>query len=128
MSAGGEEEKATAPQVHHLYGPASQQLCSTINSGVNDFEKYKMILDFLYLYDGQGEFWDLLKFGAQASHESGDVGSRVQHVSDIAAAHEAKANELLTVSGFTMLGTVMMKKRDRQIQAAKAFFKLGKYK
>jgi WD repeat-containing protein 17 len=46
----------------------------------------------------------------------------------MAAAYEAKANELLTVSGFTMLGTVLMKKVDRQIEAAKIFFKIGKYK
>jgi len=45
--------------------------------------------------------------------KNGDVFSRVLHISDMAAAYEAKANELLTVSGFTMLGTVMMKKLDR---------------
>ena len=43
----------------------------------------------------------------------GDVFSRVLHISDMANAYEAKANELLTVSGFTMLGTVLMKKVDR---------------
>ena len=62
------------------------------------------------------------------SGKTGDVFSRVLHISDMTAAYEAKANELLTVSGFTMLGTVMMKKKDRQIEAAKIFFTIGKYK
>ena len=65
----------------------------------------------MYLYDGQSEFYDLLN--VIVNEKKGDVFSWVIHISDLAAAQEAKANELLTVSGFTMLGTVMMKKIDR---------------
>lgn len=116
------------PQTHHLYGPVSQKLCERLLS--NDFsspaEKYKAIMDFLYLSDGQSEFWDLVN--AISDGSPGSAGSRVLHISDMARAYESKANELLTVNRFTMLGTMMIKKRDRQMTAAKIFFKLGKYK
>lgn len=97
------------------------------DSSMSEIECASQISDFLYMIDGQTEFWDILKVIMDKNHY-GDIGSRVLHISDMAGAYESKANELLTVTGFSMLGTVMMKKRDRQLSSAKTYFKLGKFK
>lgn len=50
----------------------------------NELDKYKQILDFLYLYDGQSELYDLLN--VIVNEKKGDVFSWVIHISDLAAA------------------------------------------
>jgi WD repeat-containing protein 17 len=54
--------KLSVSKVTHLYGPKSRQICKDIQSGKlsTPLEKYQAILDFLYLYDGQSEFWDMI--------------------------------------------------------------------
>lgn len=79
-------EQGSVNKVQYLWGEKSKEIVQKLTHSQFDSEldKYKEILDFLYLYDGQTEFYDLLN--VIVNGKKGDVFSRVIHISDLAAA------------------------------------------
>lgn len=82
------------------------------------------IFDFFSLYDGQNEFWDMLKVIIKDS--PGSLHHRVLHISDISSAVESQALELTRSKSLKVKGN-FGKKEDRKRVGAELFLKLGNY-
>lgn len=90
-----------------------------------DLDQMMELFDFFSLYDGQNEFWDMLKVIIKDS--PGSLHHRVLHISDISSAVESHALELTRSKSLKVRGN-FGKKEDRKKKGAELFLKLGNYK
>lgn len=90
-----------------------------------DLDQMMELFDFFSLYDGQNEFWDMLKVIIKDS--PGSLHNRVLHISDISSAVESHALELTRSKSLKVKGN-FGKKEDRKKKGAELFLKLGNYK
>lgn len=111
-----------------LCGEKSRKIFSRLhygNSKNEELDQMMEIFDYFSLYDGQSEFWDMLKVIIKDS--PGSLHHRVLHISDISQAVESHALELTRSKSLKIKGN-FGKKEDRKRKGAELFLKLGNYK
>jgi len=87
-------EETFISSVTKMCGKKGKSLFENVHYGSkeNDLDQMMEIFDFFSLYDGQKEFWDMMKVIIKES--PGSLHNRVLHISDISSAVESHAKEL----------------------------------
>lgn len=98
---------------------------SDIDDRENYLDRMMQIFDFFSLYDGQNEFWDMMKMIIK--DVPGNLHNRVLHISDISSAVDSHAKELTKSKSLKIKGQ-FGKKEDRKRKGAELYLKLGNYK
>lgn len=109
-----------------MCGTKSRKLFEHLHYGsrYEDLDQMMEIFDFFSLYDGQNEFWDMMKVIIKDA--PGSLHHRVLHISDISSAVESHALELTRSKSLKVKGN-LGKKEDRKRAGAELFLKLGNY-